>query len=247
MLRLNRLNIVLIVVFCVLYFSSDTLNAQVSAGPCPVSTITKKVNYSDKLYWSVFTDEIQPGECVSLNVEGQHPPFQWSLEDGVDFFLEPGEEDSYRLCAGGSACGPATIKVKDVRGHKIYGYVRSSAGQWVQVEDACPIPGPANNGDFERIEGKYKVFQRYTGNGAVSSSNCHDDEDGTFTCDNAYDLGSCYTRCESCDGGSGMGCVECISNGGFPCVQQEPCGDGTYKTVRCYCTWIFTLYEWQCQ
>jgi hypothetical protein len=219
--------------------------------PSDISTIPQTVEFTADwlLEWDPNNpQQINRNSSVTVNVINGVPPYSWSVS-GSGFSLDDNitEGLSNTLLADYAACGSAEITVTDSRNATATGSVRCSAGQWVQVTDDCQIPGPANNGNYERIEGQYRVYQRYTTNGATSSSACQDDEDGTFTCDNAGSLGSCYTRFESCDGGSGMGCVECISHGVFPCVQQEPCGDGTYKTVRCYCTSAFTLYEWQCQ
>lgn len=243
---LKRLNVVVLVVFCVLYFPPSTLNAQVSGGFCPVSTITKEVDYSDILYWSVFTEVVQPGECVDLDAEGIHPPFQLSIEEGTGFYIELGQDDSYKLCADGSACGTTKIKVTDDRGHEIFGYVRSSAGRWVDVFPvSCPSPGPPTyvNGNYrERIAGKWKMKQWDQDWYTIS----------TLCSWGGIDPGECDGGCPSGPGetcSTVLECSECVDNPKIPAnlPAQYDCGNGTYEWVQCRCVSAFELEEYVCQ
>lgn len=200
--------------------------------------------------------QITPGHSsVTIYVNGGIPPYTWSVspDSGSDYFSLA----CTTSCSGnsntlsieqGTPC-LATITITDSCGKQATGYIRGPGG-WVQIPDACPIPGPANDGPANRNEGKYRVTQHYYEITASSYGGCGPDGLG-FSCEEV----ACAVICEGADGGSGMGCVECITSlppslapeGSFPCYTRGLCDGDTWVIVRCYATGIFSLHEWQCQ
>lgn len=109
---------------------------------------------------------------VVIAVKGGQSPYTWTCET-TNFTITHAETSgtTNTLSANAVACGPCSIKVADSCGSSCTGYVRCTAGSWVQIEyvgdlqHACGSeflnPGTGTStGSFDKIIGKYKVTEQ---------------------------------------------------------------------------------------
>ena len=76
-------------------------------------------------------DEIDRNSSVEIRVIGGFPPYTWEVSgNGFSLSLDETEGLSNALIANSTACGTATITVKDKYGAPVTGYVRCTTGQW---------------------------------------------------------------------------------------------------------------------
>jgi len=99
--------------------------------------------FKEFIWPDVNPDEVNPSDSETVYVEGGVPPYSWTVT-GLGFSLasEITDVPSNTLLAGPGAAGTAFIEVTDICGFKCSGYVRSTAGQWVEKGSSTPSWGP---------------------------------------------------------------------------------------------------------
>lgn len=201
-----------------------------SCDPCVGTTI---MTWDD----STSADTIAQSSSVSVAVNDGLGPYSWSVS-GVGFTLGSTQTGGGQntLVSDASACGTATITVTDTCGGSTTGYVRCTTGQWVLKDNTCPIPGPATDGDWTRVEGKDKVIITVAGKWW---HNYGDNLDCMTKCGvHAYGCNECITSWTCSDWSAAY--VNCKS---WECIQAQ-CASGFYG----YCMGVSLMnhYEWEC-
>jgi hypothetical protein len=204
---------------------------------------------------------------VLIAVSGGSAPFNWSVS-GTEFSLANATTElrTNTLLAGATACGSATITVTDQCNDAVEGGVRlPESGKWISLGKVCSAPGPWTSdlslGDYERISGKYKVFEKIRSAGGYSGTNCENfgGPDCEGCGDDRYQCGSsfsCLNTLFGCD--SSLGCSRCIQGmdesyyyppgtyQGNYCWLGTLCPNGFYLHLQCLCSSGLLSYEWVC-
>lgn len=247
--QIKRGHLASVSIFCLILVCTGTANPQ---SGCPDSTLTDNVKWPIE---NLPNEQIEPGRCISLLMPNGCSPTNWSVDGDGFYFDGDANGMSAELCLDESACGSATITVTDACGRKAQGAVRSGNGTWVQIGAGCPIPGPANRPDVSgtkiRIQGKYRVRQKFKWNGAFRRcGGCPDEGKGGCQMD-CSEWAACANTSDS---SSAMGSVECITwvpkdyydYAQFPCAAWSQCEDGKYLNLDCYRSTL-ELSVWQCR
>jgi hypothetical protein len=89
-------------------------------------------------------DEIDRNSSVEISVIGGTPPYTWQVS-GNGFSIPSSTTDrTNTLSADDTACGAATITITDDCPTVATGYVRCTAGKWVEKASICELGGPAD-------------------------------------------------------------------------------------------------------
>jgi len=118
-----------VIFFFVLFGLSLPLSA-LAQNACPTPTLTR--NWQKDPSWELQYDPGNPatisrGECTEIKIKGGEYPYGWSVKGGYGFRLASETEGMTNiLCADNDsfACGGLiTIRIQDVRGKAVAGYV----------------------------------------------------------------------------------------------------------------------------
>ena len=226
---------------------------------CPQNLSTTQEEVTTPQDWHFKCDpdnlqEIERNDSVVVEVVGGKSPYTWSVS-GTGFSLEESDTSSNTLSADNTACGSATITVKDSSGgpDAVCSVREKTYGDWVEIPTKCLAPGPptstGGSGNIvTRIDGKYKQVQRYRDThrgGGTNAVECKQEDCG-FRC-------AQFSYCDD-----DWGCTECVrdpyvndgcnAKGDFPsCFACEFIDPVWHFGVVCPCTVSLQLYEYQCQ
>ena len=109
-------------------------------------------------YWNPDNpQEIDRNSSVEISVIGGFPPYTWSVSgNGFSLSLNETEGSSNALIADSTACGAATIEVIDNYGVPVTGYVRCTAGQWVDESVLCYVSTMTSTACYGIPLGQYR-------------------------------------------------------------------------------------------
>lgn len=110
--------------------------------------------------------QVKPEKKAVVKVLGGFPPLHWSVS-GTGFSLADVQttDRTTTLQASPSACGTATVEVIDTYGAHVTGYVRCSAGKWINAGDhVCRPPCKATKGGGGRPWCGYERISCISGN-----------------------------------------------------------------------------------
>uniref|UniRef100_A0A6M3J0K4 Uncharacterized protein n=1 Tax=viral metagenome TaxID=1070528 RepID=A0A6M3J0K4_9ZZZZ len=240
--------------------ADDTITVVDSVGGSITVTIKPGSNKCNVLYyvsptWSAENSETMGRSTnIGLAVDDGAGPFTWTVS-GTGFWFDEGhsitsietEGGNTSLYSDATACGAATITVKDACGTSITDYVRGTVSSgWVDTNNhECTIEGlgtivpelggtfPACNGGchYELIDGNLRVIAVVHGMG-YGENYCRDYSD-VCAIGNTYDCAvSGQDNCEAC-GVSPITTCTCY-------VDYDGLDDW------CWCSGGKTDYTWEC-
>jgi hypothetical protein len=190
---------------------------------------------------------IGQNDSVAIAATGGQGPYKWIVSgSGFSLAATVTQTASNTLSSNASACGSATITVKDDCGQDAQGFVLvDTVGVWASLgNNICPICGARDGVDY-----------------GLSAWGRHYRYDGKWMCESIIEKSdnASYPTCEPCTGFCGADacdglapCSPCIDGpvtleggyyeGSVPCITEL---DYPYWAV-CVCTGRTTGYEWRC-
>ena len=186
-------------------------------------------------------ETVAPDSWVGVSILGGASPFTWSVS-GSGFSLDAAETVGRGnvLAATAGACGSAKITITDDCGSVIIGYVRCTAGSWVEKDPACILSGVPDTYWYsapyhyaDKIVGNIKEQIRLEGAGGGGP--------GT-TCETDYPPPDPF-----CNNGGFEYCGNSIS----PIAQLggPPCSCIVISPTEIWWYWIAQMWhwEWECE
>jgi hypothetical protein len=218
-----------------------------SGGSCSSSVFVLKCTDVEPMSWDTDlsgTTIIRNGSCA-VAILGGRGPYKWSVS-GTGFSMQtastPIDGFTNVLLADGTACGVATITVKDNCGNTVTGPVRvPDYGEWVLISENtnCVYGGlstshhcPSFWGDHVREGIQYMCESQYGlsfGGGTVPDCNFCQAHCGASVC----------LSCAPCVVGR---CGDC----GFLAPGDMPCCNTPGGKLYCICEKGFQCWEWRC-
>jgi len=129
------------------------------------------------LSWGSNPREIGPGESVTISINGDCPPYTWSVKgNGFTILKSKTVEPINTLSATDNACGATDLMVADSCENIITGYVYSDEGSWYQT---CLTGHAYNKGCYgyylpDKYLGRYRIDSHCSkcGSHSITSASC---------------------------------------------------------------------------